>query len=1757
MPPEQLPWDRRDFRKHERSASDPRFGGGGFGGGGQNRWREQHHHPHAPPPHAPPYHHHHNNHQQQQRWYSDFRSSRPIHPGHGKQGGWHMYPDEAGHGFLPFGSRYGERNLEDDNFRPFGSRADGRYLRNSRENRGSLSHKDWRSPSWEPSASSSGPGRPTTEVTNQKSSLENTQTCDNNNTKTDDSSHPLLDIVSDQSHSQSIANMKHEKNGGTADGPASPCQKSEKENGLGSIDWKPLKWTRSGSLTSRGSGFSHSSSSKSMGVDSTEVVAEVQHKKVAPLQSPAAASVLSTAPAPPDDTSSRKKPRLGWGEGLAKYEKKKVEGPEDGMPKYGLVVNVTSTENMQSPSVNLLDKSPRIGSFSDCASPATPSSVACSSSPGVEEKESIKAVRVDHDVTNLSCSPSIMSQTQYDGPTFSLENLELTSIANLSSLIDELLQSDDQSSSETGYVRNTSMKKLLVWKVDILKALEVTESEIDSLETELKTLTAEPRSCYPRPAASSLLPGECHVKPCEEQVTASSFTVGPTPLKVVSSQDMIGNTSAAPEDEHVMLKDREIDSPGSATSKLVEVLPSGVDAFPSETAGCMEGFVTLDSNNASTSDQTCLENGVGSDENTCHVDAHKPVVVNCQNLASDGNAHSDGDYIYHYIVASNKDSAERALEELNKSLPTQQCLFDISTASSVTYFLTDPSVIKEKFLMRKRFLRFKEKILTLKFKVFQHFWKEGRIVSVRSLRGKSHKKLDPSRTGYKRNRSSSRSRISFSAGAPRTVPVEEVIEFVNELLSESAFKPCRNSLKMPALILEKEIRKSRFISNNGLVEDPCAAERDRSLINPWTAEEREIFIDKLAIFGKNFRKIASFLQHKTVADCVEFYYKNHKSECFERARNKTDFAKQRKSQSTAYLVAAGKRWNREANAASLDILGEASIIAADVNDGIETQRKCASRISFASSSHKAPRIDDGQLQRSNSLDMYSNETVAADVLAGICGSLSSEAMSSCITSSVDPADGYQDWKCQRVTSCIKRPLTPDVTQNIDDECSDESCGEMDPTDWTDEEKAVFIQAVSSYGKDFLMISQCVRTRSREQCKIFFSKARKCLGLDQIQPEAGNAVSDDVNGGGSDIEDACVLRTSSVICNDGLGCKMEEDLPPPDMKFSCGSDIAGKHNLKPDFKICRDTSIMCPLDPKAAEPVVKISSMVDTPVDDRPVMDVNAESKEKNGACGPELEIRTSVVSSNIVSKRVDEGEDHGLSNGLNEPDNKALDEVSDGHCWEENEGQGLILPEDNLDNKKVEDRDANSSEVTVISCAASEIKSELQLAGNVTHPSFAAHSSVQVESGCQKEADLETLSAEKSRGISMPQNGHLASVESSMLFSVPIKYQRHSGSNALSNVDANRINKKPSQKIVRIGDSQQPTSGCSPLDPESSQILKGYPVSVHTVKEINGDVNSKKHVLLRNIPKRDAKLLSDRHTEFTLHKCTSSRHQSEVVQALFPSQEQGRVHPLSGCSPDVDKPSRNGDVKLFGTILISSQQKPNSCVQEPTDDNGQHNKAGCQSLNLKFSADQKGISDASQSKFVCNDLGSENIPARSFSFWDGNRTQTGFPPLPDSALLLTKYPAAFSSHSTSAGELEQPPFHGVVRSNDCPRNDVSIFPSGDLSSSNGVADYHVLRQELQSFTIDMKQSQDVVFSEMQRRNGFDAVSGAMQQQARGMVGVNVVGRGGVLVGGQCPGVSDPVTAIKMHYANAQNYNGQAGNVIREDDKWRSNGDAGR
>ena len=1054
-----------------------------------------------------------------------------------------------------------------------------------------------------------------------------------------------------------------------------------------------------------------------------------------------------------------------------------------------------------------------------------------------------------------------------------------------------------------------------------------------------------------------------------------------------------------------------------------------------------------------------------------------------------------------------------------------------------------------------------------------------------------------------------------AAGNLSLVPTTEILNYTSKMLSESQVKLCRNTLKMPAMILDEEEKAgSRLISRNGLVEDPCAVEKERTMINPWTAEEKEIFMDKLAIFGKDFKKIASFLDHKTTADCVEFYYKNHKSDCFEKTKKKPELRKQGKSLSAStYLVTSGKKWNREMNAASLDMLGAASVMAAHAGDSIGNLATCPRKLLLgAYHDSRTPNGDSGVLERSSSYDIIRNEreTVAADVLAGICGSLSSEAMGSCITSSVDPGEGYRELKCQRMGYGVKRPWTPEVTQNIDEEtCSDESCGgEMDPADWTDEEKCMFMQAVSSYGKDFAMISRCVRTRSRDQCKVFFSKARKCLGLDLIRPgpNACTPDSDDANGGGSDTEDACVVEAGSVICSNKSVSKMEEDSMLSVVNMN-PDESSGVKNLQNNLNRSEENNGIGQVDNRDDDIVTNLVSEDSHQLekteqvfgDCNSLNGVDRESLilhvEKNGPCAK-------------IKMELDQESVFDVVEVINPADrSNSVSPAED--CTE---GREAVLPEEEAsldDVRREEDNGADTNGQMPSKCTVK-----------------ASSDCCPARPNCQQQEDCVELDSEKKQPgvvvISLlheSSSSHMAK-DSVSKSSSAIQYEKTlDQGKPLSTLDdlkeTDDDDDKQKSSVVDLQRGQNVVINAA----ESAQKLGVvYPLQNHPKKEDrdrdrDDDLSCKNPSSAERLSKLDRYIQSSHSVaqDFYLRKCNGLRPHSsgtgtgtEVLplisqKNLEQSSNQTRAHSRS--LSDTEKPSRSGDFKLFGKILShpSSLQKPNE-----NDDKGAHHHhpklSSRSSVNMKFTPHHihnhnhnhniDGSLSVAASKVDrnINYLSLENLPM-SYGFWDGNRLQTSFSSLPDSAILLAKYPAAFSNYpmssttpaATAKAKTEQTVVKSSSSSNE--RNlsgGMSVFPTREMnnSSSNGmIADYHHHHQvfrardctKLQPFTVDMKQQQqqqDLLFSEMQRRNGFEAVSSLQAPGRRGgMVGMNVVGGGGggVLVGGACtPSVSDPVAAIKMHYAKAatdqfgQGGGGGGSIISRDDDCWRGGGGNG-
>lgn len=314
----------------------------------------------------------------------------------------------------------------------------------------------------------------------------------------------------------------------------------------------------------------------------------------------------------------------------------------------------------------------------------------------------------------------------------------------------------------------------------------------------------------------------------------------------------------------------------------------------------------------------------------------------------------------------------------------------------------------------------------------------------------------------------------------------KIIDSTSKSLLDSQLSVCRHTLKMPALIPDEERCASIFIDTNGLVEDPCAVEKERVLVNPWTTEEKENFLDKFATFGKDFNKISSFLKHKTAADCVEFYYKNHKSDWFMMAKKHNGINQKEPSSAQQNLITPREKLNSDVSCAKPDKLGKVSLIAAHSDDSILKRQSNTIRPISGQCSESKESLDDYECY---DIGRNEREKVALDALACMCSSLSPDSAKSCITS-----EGYCDLTYQKVDSTTEQSLNI----NSDDETSsDESSGGIKPDGWKDEEKSAFVQAVAAYGKNFRMISRSVRTKSRDQCKVFFSKARGSLGLEPL------------------------------------------------------------------------------------------------------------------------------------------------------------------------------------------------------------------------------------------------------------------------------------------------------------------------------------------------------------------------------------------------------------------------------------------------------------------------------------------------------------------------------------------------------------------------------------------------------------------------------------------------------------------------------------
>eukprot|EP00871_Galdieria_phlegrea_P001889 jgi/Galph1/2700/GphlegSOOS_G1361.1 len=118
-------------------------------------------------------------------------------------------------------------------------------------------------------------------------------------------------------------------------------------------------------------------------------------------------------------------------------------------------------------------------------------------------------------------------------------------------------------------------------------------------------------------------------------------------------------------------------------------------------------------------------------------------------------------------------------------------------------------------------------------------------------------------------------RSSLNAPESRSVSLEDVSIFLNAIEADGGTAGGRSRWgKCLARIPPQDISSLPFDGGAVLLQDPLFYHHACCAINPWTVGERSIFIKRFAQYGKNFRKIASFLKYKTTEDVVRFYFQN-------------------------------------------------------------------------------------------------------------------------------------------------------------------------------------------------------------------------------------------------------------------------------------------------------------------------------------------------------------------------------------------------------------------------------------------------------------------------------------------------------------------------------------------------------------------------------------------------------------------------------------------------------------------------------------------------------------------------------------------------------------------------------------------------------------------------------------------------------------------------------------------------------------------
>uniref|UniRef100_A0A8C4NZR8 Nuclear receptor corepressor 2 n=1 Tax=Dicentrarchus labrax TaxID=13489 RepID=A0A8C4NZR8_DICLA len=283
-----------------------------------------------------------------------------------------------------------------------------------------------------------------------------------------------------------------------------------------------------------------------------------------------------------------------------------------------------------------------------------------------------------------------------------------------------------------------------------------------------------------------------------------------------------------------------------------------------------------------------------------------------------------------------------------------------------------------------------------------------------------------------------------SSAARSEHEVSEIIDGISE--HENTEKQMRQLAVIPPMLFDAEQQRIKFINMNGLMDDPMKVYKDRQVMNMWSDQEKDTFREKFIQHPKNFGLIASFLERKTVAECVLFYYLTKKNENYKNIVRR-NYRRRGRSQQQVHRGSQEDKEKEEKE-----------------KEGERDEEK-----------NEAEDKEDGMKDDTSGEDAEDKEPTVAFKGRRTANS-----------------QGHRKGRITRsMTSEVEETTTPPLNNELANLEMNES------SRWTEEEMETAKKGLLQYGRNWSAIAKMVGSKTVSQCKNFYFNYKKRQKLDEI------------------------------------------------------------------------------------------------------------------------------------------------------------------------------------------------------------------------------------------------------------------------------------------------------------------------------------------------------------------------------------------------------------------------------------------------------------------------------------------------------------------------------------------------------------------------------------------------------------------------------------------------------------------------------------